>query len=60
MKPAIDDQIHTLLNEKLRALEEHFEADILTFFGPFEGGEIFFLKVVEDLLQMTTKKKKLT
>jgi len=37
MKPALDDKIHKLLNEKIRDLEVHFDADLLTFFGPFEG-----------------------
>jgi len=50
MKPVIDDKIHKLLNERLNKLESHFEADVLTFFGPFEGGENFFLKIVEDLV----------
>ena len=59
MKPALDDKIHRLLNEKLSALEKHFEADILTFFGPFEGGENFFLKIVEDLANDEEKKDKI-
>lgn len=49
MKPALDDKIHRLLNEKINDLENHFEADILTYFGPFDGGENFFLKVVEEI-----------
>ncbi|MDH5398406.1 MAG: hypothetical protein OEX02_09680 [Cyclobacteriaceae bacterium] len=49
MKPALDDKIHKLLNEKIVDLENHFDADVLTYFGPFEGGENFFLKVVEDI-----------
>lgn len=49
MKPALDDKIHRLLNEKIVDLENHFDADILTYFGPFEGGENFFLKVVEEI-----------
>jgi len=42
MKPVLDDQIHRLLSERLLALEKHFEADFLTYFGPFEGGENLF------------------
>ena len=59
MKPALDDEIHRLLNERLHALENHFEADILTFFGPFEGGENFFLKIIEDLANDDSKKNKI-
>lgn len=59
MKPALDDKIHRLLNERLSELESHFEADILTFFGPFEGGENFFLKIVEDLVNDKQKKEKI-
>ena len=59
MKPALDDKIHTLLNDKLSDLEAHFNADILTYFGPFEGGENFFLKVVEDLATDQNKKEKM-
>ncbi len=47
MKPALDDKIHKLLSEKILELEVHFDADILTYFGPFEGGgENFFLKLL--------------
>lgn len=59
MKPALDDKIHRLLNERLKALEVHFDADLLTYFGPFEGGENFFLKIVEDLANDETKKDKI-
>lgn len=59
MKPALDDKIHKLLNDKLSDLEAHFDADILTYFGPFEGGENFFLKVVEDLATDQNKKDKI-
>lgn len=59
MKPALDDKIHRLLNEKLQDLEAHFDADILTHFGPFEGGENFFLKVVEELSVDPNKKDRI-
>jgi hypothetical protein len=59
MKPALDDKIHELLNDKLNHLETHFKADILTFFGPFEGGENFFLKIVEDLASDVNKKNRI-
>lgn len=60
MKPALDDKIHKLLSEKILELEAHFDADVLTYFGPFEGGgENFFLKVVEDLAKDADKKDKI-
>lgn len=59
MKPALDDKIHRLLNQKLQDLEAHFDADILTHFGPFEGGENFFLKVVEELATDPNKKDRI-
>ncbi|KPP97274.1 MAG: Serine dehydrogenase proteinase [Bacteroidetes bacterium HLUCCA01] len=59
MKPVLDDQIHRLLSERLLALEKHFEADFLTYFGPFEGGENLFLKIIEDLASDPQKKDKI-
>lgn len=59
MKPALDDKIHRLLNQKIVELEQHFDADILTYFGPFEGGENFFLKLVEELASDPNKKDKI-
>ncbi len=59
MKPALDDKIHRLLDEKLNELEEHFNADVLTYFGPFEGGENIFLKIVEELSVDPGKKKRI-
>lgn len=59
MKPALDDKIHRMLNERLAALEQHFSGDILTYFGPFDGGENIFLKIVEDLVNDTNPKDKI-
>lgn len=59
MKPALDDQIHKLLEERLLSLEEHLQADVLTYFGPFEGGEISFLKIIEELVEDSNKKDKI-
>lgn len=57
MKPALDHTVHKLLEERLLALEEHFEADFLTYFGPFEGGDNFFLKIIEELAEDVENKK---
>jgi len=59
MKTALDDILQVLLNEKLNALERYFDADFLTYFGPFEGGENFFLKIVEELANDINKKEKI-
>lgn len=59
MKPSVDNIISSLLNEKLAELENHFDADILMYYGPFEGGENQFLTVVEDLANDENKKEKL-
>jgi serine dehydrogenase proteinase len=59
MKPSVDNIISSLLNEKLTELESHFNADILMYYGPFEGGENQFLTVVEDLAKDENKKDKL-
>jgi len=59
MKPALDNQIHQLLNEGLKSLEDHFQADMLTYFGTFNGGESYFLKLIEDLAGDPNKKDKI-
>jgi hypothetical protein len=46
----VDQTIKTLLDSKLDALEKHFHADILWFYGPIQDGfEQDFLKIVEEL-----------
>lgn len=57
MKPALDHTVHKLLEERLIALEEHFNADFLKYFGPFEGGDNFFLKIIEELAEDIDNKK---
>lgn len=59
MKPALDNQIHELLQNKLIAIDEHFGADVLSYYGPFEGGSNNFLKIVEELANDPKKKGKI-
>ncbi|MYY46611.1 serine dehydrogenasease [Elizabethkingia anophelis] len=59
MKPALDFKIHQLLEEKLLELEEHFDADILTYYGPFDGGENILLRIIEELAMDENKKDKI-
>ncbi len=56
MKPSVNSIVSTLLNQKLTELESHFNADILVYYGPFEGGENQFLSIVEDLANDENKK----
>lgn len=55
----LDSQIRKLLHERLVALEEHFGSDVLTYYGPFEGGESAFLKIIEALVKAPNKKDKI-
>ncbi len=59
MNTRLEDHIHTLLNERLEALEKYFDADFLTYYGPFAGAENEFLKIVEDLAKDPKKKDKI-
>lgn len=50
MKPSVDKTIHELLNKFLGKLEEHFESDVFTYFGPMvDGQENIILKLVEEI-----------
>lgn len=50
MKLPVDQTIHDLLTNKLKALEKHFKADVISYFGPIiDGNETFFLQVIEQL-----------
>lgn len=59
MKPALDFKIHQLLEEKLLELEAHFDADILTYYGAFDGGENVLLRIIEELAADENKKDKI-
>lgn len=50
MEYPIDDTIKSLLNEKLAEIEDHLNADVLTYYGDIiEGAEGAFLQVVEQI-----------
>lgn len=60
MKLPVNQTIHSLLNVKLKSLEKHFKADVISYFGPIiDGNETFFLQVIEQLNQTKTKNKSL-
>lgn len=57
MNPSLNEKIRELLNEKLNNLEQHLNADILTFFGPFDyRGEIPMRNTIEELAADESKK----
>jgi hypothetical protein len=57
MKQPVDAAIKDLLNEKLRQLENHLKADVISYTGPFiDGTESPFKQVIEDLSKNTDKK----
>ena len=59
MKPPLEDIVRKLLNKRIQNLEKHFDADVLTYFGPFKGIEASFLKIVEELADDKDKKDKI-
>lgn len=59
MKPTVNSTVCALLHEKLIELENYLNADLLIYYGPFEGGENQFLAIVEDLAFDKEKKNSL-
>lgn len=60
MKSNLDTTIQELLNQKIHELEQHFDADIFTYFGLItDGNEIPILKIIEQLADPKTKKERL-
>lgn len=56
----LDQLIKKELNDKLRALEEHFEADFLSYYGPIYGGlENIYLQLIETLAADHQKRNRL-
>lgn len=50
MKLPVDDTIKSLLNDRLGQLENHFNSDVISFFGPIiDGTEGMFLRIIEEL-----------
>ncbi|MHB8401523.1 MAG: SDH family Clp fold serine proteinase [Bacteroidia bacterium] len=60
MKPSVDSIVQELLLSRLTALENHFDADVLNYYGPIlDGNETFLLKIIEDLAADVNKRSKL-
>lgn len=50
MKPIFDKTIHSILNEKLKKLEEHFNSDVVFYYAPIAGGLVKpFRDIIENL-----------
>lgn len=60
MQHTVNEEIHKLVNEKLQKLEDRLSCDVLSYYGPFEGGiENTFLSIVETL-KASSKRNKIT
>lgn len=50
MKPIFDSTIHSILNERLDALENHFKADVIFYYAPIANGLVKpFRDIIENL-----------
>lgn len=60
MKPPVDTTIGEILSEKLIAIEQHFEADVFSYYGPIvDGNESRVLELIEELADDKDKKDRL-
>lgn len=61
MKPAVDKAVVALLHSKLKKLEQSFNSDVLSYYGPIlDGNENTLLNIVEDLAIDKNKKKSIS
>ena len=61
MKPLFDSTIHSILNEKLKKLEEHFDSDVIFYYGPIANGLVKpFRDIIEDLKKENPDRNKLS
>ena len=52
MESQLENNLKSLLNSKLEALEQYLNADVLVYYGPIGNlNENVFLKIVEELVQ---------
>jgi membrane-bound ClpP family serine protease len=60
MEPSVDSSVKEILSNKLRNIENHFEADVVSYFGPIvDGNENIVLEIIEKLVNDSEKKDKL-
>jgi len=61
MKPIFDSTIHSILNERLQKLEEHFSSDVIFYYAPISNGLVKpFRDIIENLKADITKNDTLT
>jgi Serine dehydrogenase proteinase len=60
MKPIFDETFHNILKERIQALEDHFDADFLFYYGPIHDSiENPFRDALEELNDSLPKKNRL-
>jgi hypothetical protein len=60
MKTDVDDTVQELLTKRLMDIENHFDSDVLVYYGPIlDGNENLILKIIEDLAADPGKKDRL-
>ncbi len=61
MKPIFDTTIHTILNERLNNLENHFNSDVVFYYAPISSGLVKpFRDIIENLKEDETDHNTLT
>lgn len=56
MKPIFDSTIHSILNERLQKLEEHFSSDVIFYYAPIANGLVKpFRDIIENLKMDATQ-----
>jgi hypothetical protein len=60
MKPIFDETLHNILKERIEALENHYDADFLFFYGPiYDSLENPFRDAIEELKDASAKRDRL-
>jgi len=55
----VDKEVASLLNSRLNSIEEHFDSDVITFFGPLiRRIDDMFKQLIEDLAENTKSSSK--
>lgn len=60
MEPSVDSSVKIILSNKLKEIEDHFDADVFNYYGPIlDGNENIVLEIIEKLVSDPSKKEKL-
>lgn len=58
MNPTVDNSIKEMLTQRIIKIEDHFKADVLSYYGPIlDGNENIVLNIVEDLKKENKSEK---